>query len=245
MFNQTNLKRPAASFAAVIGLSLLLSACGGGGGAPEPDPIPDPQPTEQLGLIKGQIAPKITTKVRAEEPPISTTVDAEGKFDLPLPNAQAMATTYQDNLIKATDLFGPCEMVVTDAPASLEVRPINKLRLDNEAIIISPVNQNPDIYSYKSWVFSEQDASFTFKGNCFGLDDVTANVVLKRGWNVFDAQVNTKTKKTTYAPATTPKPLATDYTSWIKSSGGTSTSAQSLGANILEPWKNLPQYRNR
>ncbi|OLV17407.1 hypothetical protein [Deinococcus marmoris] len=243
MFNQNNLKRPAATFAAVVGLSLVLSACGGGGGTtPEPDPKP---PTEQMGLIKGQIIPNLTARVRAEEPALSTGVSAEGKFDLPLPDAQAMKTTYQDSLIKATDLFGLCDKVTTDASAALRVRPINKLLTDNNATLISPVNTNPDIYSYKSWVFSEVDSSFTFTGNCVGLDDVTANVVLKRGWNVFDTQVNTKTRKTTYALATMPAPLATDYTSWIKSSGGTSTSAQSLGANILEPWKNLSEYQGR
>lgn len=246
MFNQINLKRPVASFAAAAGLTLLLSACGGGGGGitPEPDPKPDPTPTEQVGLIKGQIMPKITTRVRAEEPPISTGVSAEGKFDLKLPNAQAMKTTYQGDLIRATELFGVCDdNPQTNAPASLRIRPINKLRLDNDAIIIAPVNQDPDIYSYKSWVFSEIEASFTFKGKCIGLDNVTANVVLKRGWNVFDTQVNTRTKQTTYVPAATPAPLATDYSAWVKSSGG--MTGQTLGVNILEPWKNLPQYQNR
>ncbi|MBB6014820.1 hypothetical protein ACFP9V_03025 [Deinococcus radiopugnans] len=245
MFNQTNLKRPAASFTAVIGLSLLLSACGGGGTVtPEPDPKPDPKPTEQVGLIKGQIVPKLSAKVRAEAPKISTEVSAEGKFDLKLPDADSMSTTYQTDLIKATELFGLCDdKTQTDAPASLRVLAINKLRLDDNAIIIAPVNQNPDIYSYKSWVFSEVDAAFSFKGNCVGLDEVTANVVLKRGWNVFDAQINTKTKKTTYELAATPKPEATEYSAWVKSGGG--TPAQTLGYNILEPWKNLPQYRNR
>lgn len=247
MFNQTNLKRPAASFAAVIGLSLMLSACGGGETVPEPDPKPpEPVPNGQIALIKGQITPFTAgeaSSVNKRELEIPAPVDAAGKFDLNLPNTAAMTSTKANLLFSVSDpdasVFGLCKNVVTDAPADLRVYPINFLRTDKDDMIIAQLAATKaSATHFKSWWFANIDTTFKYKGDCLGLGQIDTTITLKKGWSVLDTEIDPGVK-TTYAATTAP----VSYSPWVKTTAA--VGAQSLSMNILEPWKNLPQYRNR
>ncbi|MDV6373392.1 hypothetical protein [Deinococcus arenicola] len=244
MFNQTNLKRPAASFAAVIGLSLVLSACGGGGGGitPTPDPKPDPTPTEQAGLIMGKVTPGQATSLQPDELPTTALVSAQGQFDLNLPNFAQMTGTYASTLFNAKDVFGCSddEIQTYTAPAGLKITPVNFLKNETSQRFIAPVNQAATTYNFKAWWFSNMDATVVFKANCLVASKIDTTLNLKRGWNVLNTDFDFG-KSTTYAVTSQP----TTYIPWVKANAAASLSTQALAANVLEPWKNLPQYRNR
>ncbi|QFP77450.1 hypothetical protein [Deinococcus sp. AJ005] len=259
MFNQNKLKRPAASFAAAVGLSLALSACGGGGGiTPEPDPDPKP-PTEQMGLIKGQITPfKVgdASSVSAgaendKDQAIATApVDMDGKFDLGLPKSDVMTASFNNKLVKPSDVFG-CTAKETEsisAPDNMRLLPIASLKTNKFQSIITEADSKNPIYNYKAWWFSNTDGTFRFKGDCkelaFG-SPIDTTLILKKGWNVVDTYLDFG-KSQKYAVTSQP----TTYLPWksaTASASSLSLNVQSVitSKNFFTPWKNLPQYQNR
>lgn len=261
MFNQTQLKRPAASFAAVIGLSLLLSACGGGGDSgivtPEPDPKPDPAPTEQVGLIKGQITPfkmgdasRVSAgKENDTDTAIATApVSTAGKFDLSLPKAAVMQASFSDKLIEPENVFG-CDAADTQTvafPDGMLLRPIENLRTDKFQSIIAEIDPDSETFNYKAWWFSTVAGEFKFKGDCLLRGEIDTTLNFKKGWNVVDTYTDTEAGTTTYAVTTQP----TDRLPWkFATAAATSLSLRGQSVNLTEnyftPWKNLPEYQNR
>ncbi|MFK7601070.1 hypothetical protein ACI3L1_02530 [Deinococcus sp. SM5_A1] len=249
MFNQNNLKRPAATFAAAVGLSLVLSACGGGGGStPEPDPTPAPQPVPngQITMIQGQITPfsaGVANSVDKRELAIPAPVDSVGKFDLALPSTSVMTGANSNLLFSVNNpdasVFGLCKDITTDAPDDLRVYPINFLRTDKDDQIISPLMSNKaSATRLRAWWFSNKDITFKYKGDCLGLGKIDTTITLKSGWSILDTEIDPGVS-TTYAATTAPL----SYVPWVKTTAA--VGAQSLAPNILEPWKNLPTYRNR
>lgn len=249
MFNQNKLKRPAASFAAAVGLSLALSACGGGGTVtPDPDPKPDlqPVPNGQIMKIQGQITPFSAgdaSSVDKRELGIPAPVGPAGKFDLNLPSTAVMTGANKNLLFSVKDsdasVFGLCNDITTDAPDDLRVYPINFLRTDRDDQIIRPLTANKaSATRLKAWWFSNKDITFKYKGDCLGLGKIDTTITLKSGWSVLDTEIDPGVS-TTYAATTAPL----SYVPWVKTTAA--VGAQSLAPNILEPWKNLPQYRNR
>lgn len=258
MFNQTNLKRPAASFAAVLGLSLLLSACGGGGTVtPEPDPKPDPKPAEQAGLIKGQIVPFKAGDVSSvsagaendKDAAIATApVDMSGKFDLGLPKSDTMKSKFTGKLVNPADVFG-CDASQTQTvafPNDMLLLPIEDLKTDKFQSIIAEIDPNSQAFNYKAWWFSTVDGNFKFKGKCDFRGSIDTDLKLKKGWNAVDTFIDFKAGTARYAVSTQP----TDYIPW-KYATAAATSLNLRGQNVqltenfFMPWKNLPQYRNR
>ncbi|GGO18190.1 hypothetical protein [Deinococcus humi] len=259
MFNQTNLKRPAASFAAVIGLSLVLSACGGGEiVTPDPDPKPDPTPTEQVGLIKGQITPfkagdVLSVRAGVENDQDSAIarapVDMKGAFDLQLPMVNVITTNFNGKLISPKYVFG-CDDSQIDKESSfttgLLLLPINDLKTDKFQSIIAEVDPNSPTFNYKAWYFANMDGSLKFKGDCILRGKIDTNLNFKRGWNVVNTYTDTSAGTTTYTITSQPE----DRIPWtFATAAATSLSLRGqsvqLTKNYFTPWKNLPQYQNR
>ncbi|MFC5848725.1 hypothetical protein [Deinococcus petrolearius] len=222
---------------ALTGAALLLAACGGsvtptGSGGDEVPPVT--APAEQPGRILGQITPFTAgqaSRVMPEELTISAPVRGEGLFDLALPGATAMTTTYADLLFAATDVFGACEKVTTTAPASLRLYPIATLKTDTGQTLTARAAGSTTV---KNWWFASQAASYTFQGECLGLGTVDVTFNFKLGWNVLDVTYGgTSTTYTQVAAPTTP-------VEWRAGGLG----SQRLG-NALEPWKNSAAYRAR
>jgi hypothetical protein len=259
MFNQNNLKRPAASFAAVIGLSLVLSACGGGEiVTPDPGPKPDPTPTEQAGLIKGQITPfkagdssRVSAGAENEtDKAIATApVDGSGKFDLGLPKAGVMTASFSDKLVKPENVFGctKAETEVVNAPAGMLLLPVADLKTDKFQTLIAEADPGNPVYNYKAWWFSSVQGTFRFKGTCTQSlrSPIDTTLELKKGWNVVNTFIDFG-KSEKYTVTTQP----TTYIPWklaAAAASGLSLNAQSvvLSPNFFTPWKNLPEYQNR
>lgn len=253
MFNQNKLKRPAAYFTAVVGLGLVLSACGDGGSTlpepiPEPMPKPDPMPVPngQIVVIKGQITPFMAgdaSSVNKRELEIPTPVDSIGKFDLNLPGSSVMTGAKANLLFSVsnpdTSVFGLCQNITTDASDTLRVYPINFLRTNkDDQIIAQRTPSKASATRLTAWWFSNMDTTFAYKGDCIGLGKIDTTITLKKGWSVLDTEIDPGVK-TTYAATTAPL----SYFPWVKTTA--SVSSLSLSMNILEPWKNLPEYRNR
>lgn len=256
MFNQNKLKRPAASFAAAVGLSLALSACGGGGTVtPEPDPKP---PTEQMGLIKGQITPfqaGDASSVSAgaendEDVAISTApVDMSGKFDLGLPKSDMITASFKDKLVVPKYVFG-CDDSQIDPSSSftpnLLLLPINDLKTEKFQSLIAEIDSSSPTFNYRAWYFANIDGNLNFKGNCLLRGKIDTNLTFKKGWNVVETYTDTKDGKTTYKVVSQP----TDRIPWkFATAAATSLNLRGqsveLTKNYFAPWKNLPQYQNR
>lgn len=255
MPNGIDVKRAGFQFSAFVGLSLLLSACGGG--LSLPDPTPDPTPTEQTGLIKGQVTPfkaGDATSVSAgaendKEQPIATTpVAADGKFDLGLPKSSVMTSQFSGKLVKPEDVFG-CDATQTQSVSSapnMLLLPIEDLKTNNFQSIIAEIDSTSKTFNYKAWWFSTVDGNFKFKGDCLLRGEIDTNLTFKKGWNVVDTYTDTQAGTTTYAVTSQP----TAYIPWkFATSAATSLSLRGqsvqLSENYFTPWKNLPQYRNR
>ncbi|SEI99678.1 hypothetical protein SAMN04488058_10350 [Deinococcus reticulitermitis] len=231
---------------AFLSAALVLAACG----SPPVVPEPEPQPTEQAGAILGQITPiGQDTQIRAEIEGIRTGVDSQGKFGLTLPDVATMTSTYQNDLLpvyqaptppneSGDSVFGLCTSVTQDAPDDLKVYPINELRTDTGRTLVQ--NRAPNSQEglkLRTWWFSTQDVTFSFKGDCIGLGQVDTTLALKRGWNAVDTDYFGN--RTTYVVA----PLPQMILPWTDSSAA--LQSLSLGKNALAPWKNLPQYQGR
>jgi hypothetical protein len=259
MFNQNKLKRPAASFAAVIGLSLLLSACGGGGTVtPEPDPKPDPKPTEQVGLIKGQITPfkmgdvsSVSAGAENDKDSViaQAPVDTSGKFDLQLPMVTVITSNFDNKLVVPKYVFG-CDDSQIDKESSftpgLRLLPINDLKTDKFQSIIAEIDPNSQTFNYKAWYFANMDGNLKFKGDCLLRGKIDTNLSFKRGWNVVNTFTDTNAGTTTYAITSQPA----DRIPWkfaTAAANSLSLRGQSiqLTENYFTPWLNLPQYQNR
>ena len=237
--------RPAPRLAlglALTGATLLLASCGGGsapvvtppsdGGGGEIPPITTP--AEQTGRILGQITPFTAGQagsVKPEELNESAPVSGQGLFDLALPGTTTMTTTYADLLFRSSDVFGACENVTTTAPDSLRLYPIARLTTDTGQTLTANASGST---TAKNWWFANQDASYTFQGNCLGLGSVSATFNFKLGWNVLD--VTYGGASTTYAQVDAP----TTAVEWRAGGLG----SQRLN-NALEPWKNSAAYRAR
>ncbi len=227
----------------LTGAALVLASCGGGAITPETTPPPGggstelppvTTPAEQSGRIPGQITPFTAgqaSSVRPEELSESAAVSGSGLFDLALPGATTMTTTYTDLLFNATDIFGSCENVITTAPDSLRLYPIASLKTDTGQALTANASGST---TAKNWWFANQDASYTFQGDCLGLGTVNATFNFKLGWNVLD--VTYSGASTAYAQVAAP----TSPVEWRVGGLG----SQRLN-NALEPWKNSAAYRAR
>lgn len=237
--------RPAPRLAlglALTGAALLLASCGGGsapvvtppsdGGGSEIPPITTP--AEQTGRILGQITPFTAgqaNSVKPEELNESAPVSASGAFDLALPGATTMTTTYADLLFNATTIFGDCTNVSTTAPDSLRLYGVATLNTDTGQTLTARASGSTTV---RNWWFANQDASYTFQGECLFLGNVSATFNFKMGWNVLD--VTYGGTSTAYAQVDAP----TTAVEWRAGGLG----SQRLN-NALEPWKNSAAYRAR
>lgn len=226
--------RPAPRLAlgtALTGAALLLASCGG---SVSTQSGPILLPGEQAGHIPGQITPFTAgqaARVKPEELNESAAVSATGGFDLALPTVTTTTATYADLLFNPTEVFGACENVTTTAPDSLRLYPIATLKTDTGQTLTANASGST---TAKNWWFANQDASYTFKGECLGLGTVNATFNFKLGWNVLD--VTYGGSSTTYTQVEAP----TGPVEWRTGGLG----SQRLN-NALEPWKNSAAYRAR
>ncbi|GGM21743.1 hypothetical protein [Deinococcus aerophilus] len=246
MPNGIDIKRVGLHSSAFVGLGLLLSACGGGLSLPDPTPDPKPIPNGEIKVIQGQIVPfeaGSITSVDKRELEIPAPVGSMGKFDLNLPTSETMTGKNANLLFSVSNsdssVFGLCQNVQTDAPSSLKVYPINFLRTNKDDQIINQLNgSKSSAVRFRAYWYANMDTTFKYKGDCLALGKIDTTITLKKGWSVLDTEIDPGVM-TTYAPISAP----VSYSPWVKSTA--SIGAQALALNILEPWKNLPQYRNR
>lgn len=224
---------------AFVSSALLLASCGGG-------PAPEPQPTEQAGQVLGTLrpfTPGSASSIKPEELNVSSGLDSAGKFGFTLPDAATMTTTYGGDLFPVYDaqqevgVFGVCskDSVKTDAPADLRLYPLNKLVTNTGTQVFA--NLTPDSketlpVKFKAWWFSNQDATFSFSGDCILWGKVNTTLSLKRGWNVLDITVTGQSATLTVGTQPDASQVWTPYTD--SNLGNLSAADLSL---LLEPWK--------
>ncbi|WP_412026787.1 hypothetical protein [Deinococcus yunweiensis] len=244
-------------------LTVLLAACGTTVTVtPEPNPTPNPTPTpsEVAGLIKGKLTPFKAGDANsvyegngkpASDPQGGSLVDANGNlltalvsdqgvFDMALPNVATMTASPDASLLfNVPDVFGLCESSQTTVPAGLKVYPINFLTTDTNKRIVSEIDPSKSNLNYRTWWFSNMAATVKYTGNCTGLGAINTTFALKRGWNLIVQETNPGVS-TTYKASTQP----TTVVSWQYAASSLNATALQY-PNLLTPWKNLPQYRNR
>lgn len=240
----------------MTGLTALLAACGGGGTppapqpqpqpnptpAPQPNPTPPPTATEVAGRIPGQITPfkaGAAGSVKPDELAVSAPVNATGVFDLGLPKVAAMTSTNASLLFSVPDVFGACTNPQTSAPPTLKVYPINDLNTDKGQSLISEIDPAKAALNYRAWWFATQDATVKFRGDCLGLGKIDTTFALKRGWNLL-VTVTDPGVSTSYTAGSQPGSPVPWRPSNTLSAAGLDTAP-----NVLRPWRNLPEYRDR
>lgn len=215
--------------------ALILSACGG----------PSTPPTETFpanpGIIHGQIQPwstglankvfPVNSAIQTPGTAFTAAVTSVGKFDMTLPSASVMNSTYSSDLMTVQEAFAGCtNLTVTGAPAGLKITQINELQTDTGKAIIA----STDATKYKLWWFATQDATVTINGSdCIGIGSTDSTVALKAGWNVIDqtsTSPSTDVIVTKYVNGVVP----TTRVTW--SVRGSGTGQLSMPANVLRPW---------
>ncbi|THF86162.1 hypothetical protein E7T09_13130 [Deinococcus sp. KSM4-11] len=222
----------------LTGLTALLAACGN----TTVTITPTPKPTEVAGLIMGKITPFTAGDANSVAPDylkISAPVSTTGQFDLGLPKASVMNTTYNSDLVAIKDVFGSCTDPQITAPADMEVFPINYLTTDKNQRIISEPTAGSTPFTYRGWWYSNKEATVKFKGTqCLLLGDTDTTLSFKLGWNL--VLVSTDGNTATYTMSTQP----TTHVAW-QPFNTTKMASLGLSPNVLTPWRVLPQYRNR
>lgn len=237
----------------LTGLTALLAACGTG---TTKMPKPTPAPTEVAGLIPGQITPFTAGDASSVHEGDGTTagslVDASGNlltalvsdqgvFNMALPKAATMTASPDASLLfNFPDVFGVCNNPSSTPTPAPKVYPINFLTTDTAKRIVSEIDPSKANLNYRTWWFSATTVTVHFKGTgCIGLGDIDTTFALKRGWNLIIQDTNPGVS-TTYTASTQP----TTAVPWQYAS--TTMGAAALKyPNLLTPWKNLPQYKNR
>lgn len=214
--------------------TLLLSACGG------PETPVDPPIQNSAGVIQGQISPWTTGWANSVKPvnaaietpgaDFTAAVRSNGGFDLTLPGAGAMNSTYAGDLMTVKNAFAGCSVLSTTAPDALKIAQINELVTDTNKSIVASSNGG---INFKLWWYATQDATFTLSGSdCIGIGSTNSTLALKQGWNVVDQTTATAGGQnvTTYTVVAPP----TERVTW--SPGASALSMQGLSPNVLRPW---------
>lgn len=222
--------------------ALLLTACGGPETPPQDACQLPARSGEQAGIICGTVTGTTANKVTpldqiVKGPEFEAAVRQNGEFEMVLPAATVVENNYKADLIPVRDIFGLCESLNVTPETGLKV--VNLSALKNEAgTQLEAVEKAADGVSntYTYWWYADRDATVTVTGKCFGLGNITNQVLpLKKGWNV--VKLTTDLNKSSYAVSA---PTATRYTFKPQS-----MSAQSLVPNFHTPWLNLDKYKNR
>lgn len=226
-------------------VTILLSACGGPS---------TPEPTEQAGLISGQVQPMraTTTSVTpvnaaVETPgrPFTTTVQANGNFDLNLPNSAKLNSSYATDLKTVKASYSYCDKSLvpdatftTNAPDDMKMLQINELRSNDARQLVATTN---DGTTFREWWYVDRDIQLTFTGtNCFFIGDINANLNLKKGWNVVEQTMTPVGEKV----VTTFKLLTQPTTRTVYTDGSmTAQSNRSFNINMLRPWQNPANFK--
>lgn len=227
--------------------ALLLSACGG-------DPQPEPQPTEQVGVILGQVEPvRDSTKtvapvngaVQTPGATFTATVQPNGTFDLNLPNSTTINGSYASDLKTVKNSYSYCDKSLdpnatftTNAPDDMKMLQINELRSNDGRQLIAASQGGT---TFRQWWYVDRDIQLTFTGtNCLFIGDASANLALKKGWNIVDQTLTPVGDKvvTTYTLATQP----TERTIFSDSAMATQ-SFKGFNINMLRPWQNPADFR--
>ena len=227
--------------------ALILSACGG-------DPSPEPQPTEQAGLISGVVQPMkpTTTSVfpvngAVETPGTSFTaaVQPNGNFDLALPTSATLNANYASDLNSVKSSYSYCDRnldpnatFTTNAPDDMKMLQINELSSNDGRTLIASSNGGA---TFREWWYVDRDYQLTFTGtNCFSIGDVSADLALKKGWNVIEHNWKAVGDKnvTTYQVIAQPT-ARTVYTD----SSMAAQSVKGFNINMLRPWQNPANLR--
>lgn len=226
----------------LVSAALVMSSCGPKGGK---GTNPQPQPST-VTEIRGDIEPLPagTTLVKDNENAgqglgISAAVQSDGNFALKLPNISDMEGKYQPLLFDVPAVFGcdSASVIKNTASADVKLYPINYLATNNGQILKSTIDGSTTTDNYRGYWYSNKDIKLEFKGKC-SLADVDTVLDLKKGWNVVDNSIKLG-KSATYAVNKSPA------TKFIWKVDNAAMNGQGLGMNILTPWRNLPQYRNR
>lgn len=231
----------------LTGAALLLASCGGGsapvvtppsdGGGGEIPPITTP--AEQTGRILGQITPftagqanrvmPVNAAVASPGTDFQAGVTSAGQFDLDLPRAGTVTTTYGGDLQSLRDSFASCSEFTTNAPEGFKLLQINELTTDRQESLSASSNGGT---RFLQWWFATQDAAVTFSGrNCLLIGQVDATLNLKLGWNVIQADyqgLGSGNVVTSFAVTAAP-----DRVAWTQNSA---VGAQSGGPSLLRPW---------
>lgn len=220
---------------ALTTVALALSACGG------PETPVDPPVSGSASVIQGKISPwttgwansvkPVNTAIATPGADFTAAVRSNGDFDLTLPTAAVMNSTYAGDLMTVKAAFGGCSILTTTAPDTLKMAQINELETDTKKGIYATSNGG---INFKLWWFATQDATFTLNGSdCFGIGSTNSTLALKQGWNVVNQTTSTSggVTVTTYAVTNPP----TERVTWTQRGAG-AMAQQGLSENVLRPW---------
>lgn len=227
-----------ATYGLTLTTALVLTACGGGGSDPAPQPETFPANASQ---IHGQLQPwnsqwagsvmPVNAAIEHPGADFKTPVTAAGKFDLQLPGAATMNSTYASDLMTLPEMFSLCEKLnVTGAPADLKISPINKLQTDTGKTLVASSNGGT---TFKTWWYANKDASVHIVASgCTGFTATDSTLNLKAGWNVIDQKITTPNSAVilTYTNAAAP----TTRVVWTEQ--GSAMGPMSLSGDFLQPW---------
>lgn len=218
-------------------VSGVLSACGGGGD--DSSTTPPNQDTEQRLSLSGQIQPfaagqantvfPVNVAIETPGPAFTAGVNTAGQFDLPLPGAATMTSTYAGDLLSVKQSFAGCATVETDAPDSMRLVQINELTTDTQHRLVAVQNGGT---TFMQWWFSTDDRTIRLKGSGCINGSFDATLPLKRGWNTLNATYSGSGGGvvTAYAVTTPPSGRVT----WTDQT--LSATSMKVDPAVLRPW---------
>jgi hypothetical protein len=214
----------------LLGLTGLLSACGGGEVIVEPTPT---QPTAIFGTLT-PFTVGTADQMQEQLTDVRAPISATGNFDFGLPNVAAQFP----NLLNNKDAtFVSCDAPIT-GPDGFKSFPISILfSLKGGAFVAE--NISGSVVSYKVWWFANTAGTLTVNANCSVFGKVNQSLTFTQGWNVVDVSYNGTA--TTFTRSTDQNP---GRLIWKDKKAAQSLASQALGGKALDlyffnPWAAL------
>lgn len=213
--------------ASLLGLTALLSACGGG----EVTVIVEPQvpgPKAILGTLTPFTA-GTADQMQEQLTDVRAPIAATGEFDLGLPNIGAR---YANLLNGKDNTFGFCDPGASiTGPDNFKSFQISSLfSLKSGTVVAENVQGN--ITTYKTWWFATTDATLNVNAKCLGFGVIKQSLAFTQGWNVIDIAVNGTSTTLTRAADQMPGRLP-----WKDKKSAQSLGAQSVQPYTFNPWR--------
>jgi hypothetical protein len=210
--------------ASLLGLTALLSACGGG------EVITDPpaQPTAIFGTLTPFTAGSADT-IREQDTGITAPIAVSGNFDLTLLNVGAQ---YPNLLSTKDNTFAGCDPgAVITGPDNFKSFQITRLFSDKGGVQVAE-NVQGSITVYKTWWFATVPGTLNINAKCLFLGTINQSLTFTQGWNVIDISVNGTSTTLTRAADQNPGRLV-----WKDKKSAQSLDAQAIKPYTFNPWR--------